>query len=350
MEAIRYEGNPIIRPEDVEPSSEAVRVVGVFNPAAVQVGGETILLMRVAESLREADPDWVSVPVVDPISRELRAICLPRSSPDIDVSDPRLVVYRGRAYLTSVSHLRLARSRDGRHFDVERHPVLAPDRAYETYGIEDPRITHLADGRFIISFSAVSEHGVCVELAETPDFANFRRLGIVLPPENRNAAVFPEKIGGRYVMMHRPNSEPFGSSGIWLAFSDDLVHWGDHRFLAGARRGHWDSARIGAGAPPLKTRHGWLAIYHGAALESNAYCLGALLLDLHDPTRVLARSREPLLLPWAPYETQGFYPNVVFACGVIYHSNDRLLIYYGAADHVIALAEMGLDELMDSLR
>ncbi|MGE5593918.1 MAG: glycoside hydrolase family 130 protein [Betaproteobacteria bacterium] len=350
MEATRYKHNPIIRPDDVAPSSEALKVVGVFNPAVAQVGEETILLMRVAEAARETDPRYVSVPVVDPASREVRVVSLPRSSPDVDASDPRLVVHRGRVYLTSVSHLRIARSRDGCRFQVDRRPALAPATPYETYGVEDPRITRIPDGRFIVSFSAVSEHGVCVELAETRDFAEFRRLGIVLPPENRNVALFPEKIGGRYVMMHRPNSEPFGSSGIWLAFSDDLMHWGDHRFLAGTRRGAWDGARIGAGAPPLKTPHGWLAIYHGAAPGTNAYSLGALLLDLDDPTRIIARSHEPFLSPKAPYETHGFYPNVVFACGATCRADGRALVYYGAADHVVALAEIGLDELVDSLR
>ena len=349
MRVTRYEGNPIIRTQDVKPTNDELEVIGVFNPGAVQSGDEVILLLRVAEMARQNESHVVAVPVVDPESEEIKVLHFPKESPDINLSDPRSVVYKGRTYLSCLSHLRVARSKGGIHFQVDDKPTFPPQGRYETYGVEDPRITALPDGRFVISYTAVSGFGICVGLAETRDFKEFHRIGIVLPPDNKNVAVFPEKVNGSYIMMHRPSASHIGSSEIWLAFSNDLKHWGEHSHLLGIRPGSWDSARIGAGAPPVRTPEGWLAIYHGAKEQDNTYYLGAVLLDLDEPTKVLARSREPIMSPQAPYEQTGFFSNVVFACGVVPTSDGKLRIYYGAADEVTAVAEITIDEVMDSL-
>ena len=137
---------------------------------------------------------------------------------------------------------------------------------------------------------------------------------MIFPPHNKDCAIFSEQIGGRYYALHRPSSPTIGGNYIWLAESPDLVHWGNHRCLAHSRPGMWDSARVGAGAAPIRTPEGWLEIYHGAD-ANNRYCLGALLLDLESPWKVLARSSEPIMEPLAEYERTGFFGNVVFTNG-----------------------------------
>jgi predicted GH43/DUF377 family glycosyl hydrolase len=168
-------------------------------------------------------------------------------------------------------------------------------------------------------------------MATTQDFFTWTRHGIVLPgPDNKDAAIFPDKIGGRYAMFHRiPPS-------IWLAYSDDLIHWGDYRKIMDPRLGNWDDLKIGAGGPPLKTEQGWLVIYHGVSTDK-VYRLGVALLDLEDPTRVLNWPGDCVLQPEEPWEREGDVPNVVFTCGTA-EVGDRYFVYYGGADKVIAVA------------
>ncbi|MBE3573997.1 MAG: glycoside hydrolase family 130 protein [Firmicutes bacterium] len=350
MEPVRYPGNPIIRPEDVPPSADGLEVVGAFNAGAVQVGEETFLLLRVAEAARCTDPDTVPIVTADPDRGEIRVVSIPKNSPGLDLSDPRQVIYGGHRYLSSLSHLRLARSRDGYHFQVDARPTIVPRSRYETYGIEDPRITYLAEeDRYLITYTAVSNLGIAVGLMETRDFVDFRRLGIIFTPDNKDVAVFPGTVQGHYAVLHRPSSSHLGSPDIWIAFSDNLQYWGNNHHLLGRRPGMWDGIRVGAGAPPLLTPEGWLEIYHGAN-EDNSYFLGAVLLDRQDPTRVLARSQDPVMSPIMGYERTGFFNNTVFTCGVVPGPGEQLRIYYGAADKVTAVADTTLGAVMDSLR
>jgi len=216
----------------------------------------------------------------------------------------------------------------------------------EAYGIEDPRITEIGD-TYYVTYKSVSQNGICTSLATTKDFIHFERRGVVFCPENLDVCIFPEKIGGRYAALHRPVPRFLGDPSIWLAYSHDLIHWGDHRFVIGTRPGRWDSGRVGGGTVPIRTEKGWLEIYHAATPE-NVYCLGALLLDLEEPYKVIARSDDPIIIPEAPYETDGLMPNVVFTCGAL-QDDDQLTIYYGAADTVIAAAEVSIKEIIDSL-
>jgi predicted GH43/DUF377 family glycosyl hydrolase len=345
---VRSPANPILDPSRVPASQDDLEVVGVFNPAAVEVGGETLLLVRVAEAPRGVPAGEVAAAVFDPARGRVVVERFDRADLAVDAgADSRVFTVSGRTYLTSISHLRVARSRDGVHFEVAPRPALVAADPLEAFGIEDPRVTEL-DGRFWVNYTAVSDAGIATALAVTRDFVTFERRGIIFPPNNRDAAIFPARIGGRACALHRPMPDGIGRPSIWLAWSDDLVDWGGHRLVAGPRPGRWDDLKIGGGAVPFAVPDGWLAIYHGVTAEPLTYSLGALLLDKGDPARVLGRSREPILAPEADYEVGGFFGNVVFTCGAL-PVGDAVRIYYGAADGVTAVAEVPLASIMAGL-
>ena len=343
----RAANNPILTPAMIQPSRPDLDVVGVFNPAAVRHGDEIVLLLRVAEAPRTSSPDEVLAPYFDVASGQLAIQRWQADTPGLDVSDPRVIVHDGRSWLTSISHLRVARSTDGIHFDVESAPALVPATELESFGTEDARIT-VIDDTYWINYTAVSPLGIATALASTTDFRRFERHGIIFPPNNRDVTIFPEKIGGQYMALHRPMPEGIGEPAMWLASSRDMLAWGEHRFVARGRRGHWDDAKIGGGAPPVRVKEGWLAVYHGVSLSPTEYALGALLLDASDPSIVLARSSEPILKPEASYEREGFFNGVVFTCGLVAQGDD-IRVYYGAADGVTAVADLPVREIMDGL-
>lgn len=346
----RYADNPILTPADVPPSRDDYEVIGVFNAGAVRLGDEIILLLRVAERPVQDDPARIRIPLLDTTvdPPKVGELAWSLDDPDLDASDPRGVRYKGRDYLTSMSHLRVARSRDGYHFTVDPAPALFPSKPYEAYGLEDPRITPLGNGEFAVTYVAVSNWGVVTALATTRDFVGFERKGVIFHPENKNSVLFPNPKENGWMALHRPDSGGLGDKLVWFSRSPDGVHWGKHQPLMGLRPGMWDSVRIGAGAPPIKTEQGWLAIYHGVD-DDHAYHLGAALLDLEDPTKVLARSPEPILSPTAPYETDGFFGNVVFTCGAAEMPDGRIMVYYGCADERMAVAEGRIEDILESL-
>lgn len=332
-------------------SRPEMEVVGVFNAAVARFNGETLLLLRVSEAPRKLAAGVISAPIYN---SEIRRVEIKRwieGSEGLDATDPRLVIAEGAVWLTSMSHLRLARSADGIHFEVEGTPALSPGTRYEAFGVEDPRIT-LLDGTYWINYTAVSQHGIATALASTRDFRTFQRHGVIFPPPNRDVTIFPEKIDGRYVALHRPMPEGLGQPSIWVASSPDLISWGNHSLVATARPGMWDDLKVGGGAVPFRVhasrRDAWLAIYHGVTGTPPTYSLGALLLDLHDPSKVIGRSREPILKPEAAYEREGFYGDVVFTCGALV-DGDTIRIYYGAADAVVAVADLSLAEILSGL-
>jgi predicted GH43/DUF377 family glycosyl hydrolase len=294
----RHPSNPIITAADLPYSANSV-----FNPAAALRDGETILLMRVEDR-------------------------------------------RGH------SHLTVARSSDGvAGWRIDTVPTFVGDpdsHPEEIWGIEDPRITFLEEeGRWIVAYTAYSRAGPLVSLAATEDFQAFERLGAILPPENKDAALFPVRFGGRWALVHRPVGGGFGAH-MWISFSPDLRHWGDHGLLLEARAGGWwDARKIGLSAPPLETDRGWLILYHGVRMtvSGSIYRLGLALLDLEDPRRVLRRSSEWLFFPSETYERFGDVGNVVFPCGWTL-ADDEIRVYYGAADTSIALATGRLSELL----
>jgi predicted GH43/DUF377 family glycosyl hydrolase len=349
--ARRAPENPILTPASVTPSRPELRVVGVFNPAVARHDDTVVLLLRVAESPREVTAGEVAAPVYEADAGRLVVRRWPLDGEGVDVSDPRLIVAGGRTWLTSISHLRVARSTDGIHFDVEPAPALCAATPYESFGVEDPRIT-LLGGTYWINYTAVSPLGIATALASTRDFRTFERHGVIFPPDNRDVTIFPERIGGRYVALHRPMPQGIGAPAIWAAASADLLSWGGHALVASARAHEWDDAKVGGGAVPFRVswrgRDAWLAVYHGVGGSPPTYALGALLLDARDPARVLARSREPVLRPEAPYECEGFFGGVVFTCGVL-PEGDVVRVYYGAADGVTAVADLSLGDILAGL-
>lgn len=342
----RYSQNPIITRDQVLPSRADFEVTGVFNPGAAVRNGKVMLLLRVSERPLKRQKGYLSYAEYDPENRSVAVRRLDLGKKGVDTSDARLVRAGGRTYLTSISHLRLAESRDGIHFTVSRSPAIAPSDAYEAFGTEDARITQVGK-RYLITYSAVSSGGVAVAVSSTEDFQTYRKLGIAFPPDNKDTVVFPQKIGSLYYALHRPSCSDFASPEIWMAESPDLIHWGRHRFIAGVRDGMWDCTRIGAGAPPFLTEKGWVELYHGAS-ENSRYCMGAMLLQKDKPWNVLARSRKPLIEPEAPYERSGFFGNVVFGCGTVRRGNS-VFLYYGASDESVAVLSMDLKDIYSSL-
>jgi beta-1,2-mannobiose phosphorylase / 1,2-beta-oligomannan phosphorylase len=342
----RAPGNPLLTPADVSPSRPDFEVIGVFNPAVLVEDGETSLLLRVAERPRDIPLDEVSAPFYDPVAGRIVVRRWRRGAPGVRAEDPRVVLVHGEAWLTSISHLRWARSRDGLRFEVDAEPALVASGETDAFGVEDARATRLG-GEWWINYTAVSPWGIATAAAVTRDRRRLERRGIWFSPPNRDVTPFPEKIDGRYAALHRPMPEGIGSSAIWFASSPDLQAWGSHHPVAAARPAAWDGAKVGGGAPPFRVRDGWLALYHGVDAASR-YSLGALLLDPREPWRVIGRSSEPVLAPEAPYEREGFFGNVVFTCGAAV-DGDRIRVYYGAADTVVAAADLSLDAILGGL-
>ncbi len=343
----RNEHNPLLTPRQVTPSQPGFEVVGVFNAGVAELRDKVVLLARVAERPIQADSEWIAYPRLA-ADNQITVQRIRRDDPQFDVSDPRIIRDRrtGEVMLTSISHIRLAWSADGVSFNADDSAWLRAQAPYETFGVEDARVTKIGE-TYYVNYSAVSPYGIATALVSTRDFGSIQRHGIILPPANRDVTLFPEQIAEQYVCYHRPMPGTLGGLNIWLATSPDLIHWGQHRLALESRAGGWEAGRVGGGAPPVRTERGWLSIYH-AADPRDRYCLGAFLTPLDEPWRVIARSRQPILEPEASYETQGFFPNVVFTCGALVQ-NGQLRIYYGASDDVIALAEAPLDAVLDGV-
>lgn len=346
VSAYRSQHNPIIEPKDIEPSRDNLQVIAVFNAGVTLFEDGVILLLRVAERPSTSRPGAICTAVYDVNERDIVIKEFATNDPKNDFSDPRLIITPSQTYLTSISHLRLARSKDGINFDIADSPTIASENDYEVLGVEDPRISFI-DGTYYISYVAVSPLGVTTCLASTKDFRSFQRHGPIFCPDNKDVVLFPERIDDKYYALHRPTSPLFKRNEIWLAESPDLHCWGNHRHLMGPRQDHWDGVKIGASAVPFQIEQGWLEVYHGAD-RNNRYCLGAVLLDSHQPWKIIARSDTPIFEPQADYERHGFFGNVVFSCGLLFE-DCKLKIYYGAADTTVCYAELPLEEVMASL-
>ncbi len=259
----------------------------------------------------------------------------------------------------NISRWGYAASSDGLTIDHRSElPVFEPgeDVELERLGVEDPRIVRVGDDYYVtyvsasvypashprpaFSFGAPWKTRICI--ARTRDFRTFERLGCVMPDvDDKDGVLFPEKVGGRFVLLHRIFPD------IWISFSEDLVRWTDSQVLMSVRPGMWDAGRLGAGAPPIRTEKGWLEVYH-AASEDRIYRLGTALLDLEDPTKVIRRSDEPCFSPEEPYEIDGLVPNVVFAGGIV-EKDGRYIIYYGGADRVVGAAWAPVEEFLAAI-
>ena len=341
----------LLRPSDIAPSRDDFEVIGVFNPGAVMVDGEVVLLARVAERPCERRPGFTPLPRWLP-EQGMTVEWFPDD--EVDKVDPRGVRLRehGLMRLNFISHLRVVRCGDGRAVREIPDVRIWPERPLEEFGVEDARITKI-EGRYYITYVAVSSYGVATALAVTDDFLTFERLGIIFCPENKDVVLFPEKVGDDYVALHRPVSgTPFNRPEMWLARSVDLTDWGRHQRLHGGGS-DWETGRVGAGPPPIRVDDGWLEIYHGNRRpdrpgEVGTYSAGAMLMDADDPSKILRRTREPILMPTTEYERIGFVHDVVFPTGVV-EQEDSILVYLGAADTCCEVVEFDRRELRDSM-
>ncbi len=294
----RYEGNPIMTADNWPYATNAV-----FNPAAAKLNNETLLLIRVED-------------------------------------------------MRGFSHLTVARSADGfTNWDIDKTPTMLADQnsREEKWGLEDARIVWLEEQKqFAVTYVSFSEGGPVVSLAITKNFKTFARLGALLPPEDKDACLFPRRFNGRFALIHRPIVR--GEAHMWISFSPDLKHWGDHRPLIKTRHAYWDGARVGLACQPIETPQGWLLFYHGVrnTTAGAIYRVGLALLDLNSPWKVLRRGDEWILGPSAIYERIGDVSDVVFPNGATVHKEtDQIHLYYGAADSSIAVATAKLSECID---
>jgi predicted GH43/DUF377 family glycosyl hydrolase len=239
-----------------------------------------------------------------------------------------------------INNLGYAVSSDGINFNRLRDPILVNDVAQEARGPEDPRIVEI-DGTYHMMYTGFGGRfpgDYRISYATSSNLITWQRHGIVLDEANKDASLFPEKIGGKYMLLHRRPPD------IWMAFSEDLKNWDEHRILMKAiPDSDWENEKIGIAGPPIKTESGWLLIYHGVS-KSHTYSLGIAELDLENPSQVISRQSEPILEPELDWEINGHVPNVVFSCGQVIKDGE-LYVYYGAADTVIGVANIPLQDM-----
>ncbi len=343
----RFGGNPLFSPSTLPPSQPNLKVEGVLNPGAFRYHGRVGLVMRVAERPLCAD-DEVATLLLDDGSDVPRRWVIRKNDPAFRQVDPRGFWYDDVIYLTTMSHLLVVWSDDGgEHFSLDGCRRIFPSGVSEGFGIEDCRVTEI-DGVDHLTYTAVGRGGITVGYMNTCDWEHFSDRQVWLPPTNKDCTLFPRRIHGRYYLLHRPSTCcDIGGNNIWMASSEDLRGWHDHRLVAMPRPGEWDGARIGGGASPIETPDGWLEIYHGATAK-HRYCFGAMLFDLDDPYKLIARSVEPIMEPELEYELHGFMSDCVFTNGHIL-DGDRLRLYYGAADKVVCGADLSLSEVLATL-
>jgi predicted GH43/DUF377 family glycosyl hydrolase len=343
--AQRFPENPLLLPKDLPASRDGLQIISLLNPGVFSFQNKTWLIVRVAEGVAQKE-GVLFFPALN-ATGNTEIIEVPLNDPDLIATDARVINYKGLDYLTTVSHLRLLSSEDGINFsESASYPPVFGKGYLERFGVEDCRVTQIED-TYYLTYTAVSDSGVGVGLQTTKDWQHFEYGGMILPPHNKDCAIFEEKVNGKYYCLHRPSSKEIGGNYIWLAESSDCQQWGNHQCLIKTRPGLWDSARVGAGAAPIRTERGWLEIYHGANAE-HQYCLGAFLMDLEDPAKVIARTKDTIMVPTEAYELSGFFGYVVFTNGHIVEG-DRLTIYYGAADEFVCGAHFSIKEILNQL-
>jgi len=279
--------------------------------------------------------------------------------PVATVHNAAVIKYNNKYIMIFRSHMEngrsilgIAYSDDGFKFEVDKKPFMIPAKhgifkEYEEYGIEDPRITFI-DEEYLITYSAYSRCGVRVALAKTKDFKKVERFSLITEADYRNVVIFPEKINGLYVRLDRPHSQMIPWS-IWISYSPDLKFWGESKLIMKPAQYHWDEVKIGPGATPIKTKHGWLNIYHGVfqTMGGNIYRLGVALHDLKDPSRIIGVGDNWILQPEEPYEVTGYVHNVVFSCGAVPEDDGFVKIYWGGADSVMCVGTAKIDDLVN---
>lgn len=324
-------------------------------PFSADDEGATLSSSREALLLRARGPHALRHPA-NPI---LTGAAFPDGSGIVRVFNSG-VVRRGERYVmvcraedrSLQNHLWVADSKDGVRFVPRAAPIPLPesDPEYAEYTrgmVYDPRITEI-DGVYYLMHAAHSSHGCRLSLLQTTDFERFEWLGFVSETDNRNGVLFPQKIGGAYVRLDRPNTGgAFGD--MWVSSSPDLIHWGRSRCVLRNAQVRWAWTKIGPGTVPIATPHGWLVIFHGVRTQCQShyvYQLGVCLLDLDDPSKLVALAPDALLEPEEPYELVGQTPSVVFTCGAVVEADGIVKLYYGGADTVMCLATTTVEHLL----
>ncbi|MBI4209995.1 MAG: hypothetical protein HY544_00615 [Candidatus Diapherotrites archaeon] len=353
----------LLSPEDIRPTLPNFRVRGVLNPGAVRLrDGKIMLYARIAETPKHGKRIFLAPRFSGTKRTKIIIEEIPRSKgrlgPESFIMDNS--IYR----LPTISHFRKILLDESGMNVVEASTAMDFAGLSEDgdFGVEDARITHLRKEKlYAMTYVSVSMcSGVSTSLALSRDLVEWERKGIIFRQQNKDAVIFPEKIGGMYAALHRPEGTMiFDKPRIWISYSNDLEFWGRDRPILSPRDNSWDELRIGPGAVPLLTGEGWLAIYHGVRYvnrkrpeKGKVYSAGAMLLDAKNPERVIARTPEdePLFGPKEYYERTGFVNSVVFPTAAIPDRDGKgLLIYSGAADSCIEVRKIGIKEILGSL-
>ena len=276
------------------------------------------------------------------------------------VHNAGVVKHNGRYIMLFRSHrqngrsiIGIADSVDGYTFTVRDRPFLTPAREglfaeYEEYGVEDLRICPMPSEGYLLTYSGYSRHGVRIILAQTFDFITVTRKAPISQADMRNVVIFPQKFDGQYLRLDRPHSE-ISPWSIWISYSSDLIHWGQSKVVMKPLQYHWDEMKIGPGATPIKTKNGWLHIYHGVfkTMDGSVYRLGVALHDLEDPSKIIGVADDWILQPEDPWEITGYVHNVVFTCGALPEGDGSVKIYWGGADTVMCVGTAVIDELVE---
>ena len=348
----------LLKPEDFKSSLRGMDVEGAFNPAAIRLPNKKIMLyVRVAEGPRKlkrlGSPIIVSKERYKykyKIERKLKREILARKGNVLYLRD-------GVCRLLNLSHFRkVVLNKNG--FDVEKigkRPAFTGLPHDGNLGVEDARIVKVR-GKYLMTYVTVSSYeGASTSLAISENLTNWKREGIIFREQNKDVVIFPEKIKGRYVALHRPEGFfSFSKPSVWISYSKDLTYWGEDKSLFHPRSKSWENERIGAGPPPIKTKEGWLVIYHGLKGEGERrkYNAGAVLLSLKNPEKILARTpkTEPLMTPNKSYQKKGYINNVVFPTGIVRDLNEKdLLIYSGGADSITSVEKMPIKKILNSM-
>lgn len=303
----RYEGNPLLDVKDFP------GVAQIYNPSPVKYGDETIMLVSVVEHAAT------------------------------------------KGFGRDFGQTRVARSKDGYNFTLDTEDFISTQAIGDPWDryhhFIDNRVTQIGDTYYIITPVMVEGFDSPVGmLGKTKDFKTYERIEIITQPKNRGASIFPEKINGKYYKLDRPGGGDGSGGDIWLSASEDLIHWGEFKPVLAAGYRFWNVQKIGP-TPPIKTDKGWLDIIHGVFSPAGGtyYYVGAMLLDLDEPWKVIGKTNSYLMMPQDEWERHGNCDNTIFPCGAIAdYEEDRIRLYYGGCDFAIGLATASLSEVVDA--
>jgi predicted GH43/DUF377 family glycosyl hydrolase len=354
----------LVKPKDIKPSSPKLEVIGTLNPAAVRLpNGNICLYVRVIEKLKKnSDKNFLYSPKLVGEKKYKLAYDKYDKKKAEGSSDLDFWFEDGTKRLSFISHFRrVVLDPTGFHvISVDEKPSFHGYWWDGDFGVEDPRISKIGD-LFVMTYVALSKDGnISTNLAISNDCESWYRRGTIFTHQNKDVVIFPERINHKYVSFIRPEGNfRFSQPHIWISYSENLDYWGDSKsFPLTRKKKAWDSGRVGAGPPPIKTKKGWLFIYHGV-LEKVVkgktraiYAAGAVLLNLSYPNKILMKSPEPILLPNSRCE-KGTFENkdVVFPTGMVLDKNKRdVLIFSGAGDTYTTVKKISIEKILKQMK